>query len=231
MKVSSNLAAIETTGISQRVAANNLANMRSDGFKRGITVQGSASSVSVRSDTGQGALIVAGNGFSVAVNGQGYLPLKLSNGETSYSRGASLAVSKNGTLTDRAGNAVVPGIQLPTSVNAVSVDNTGVVSATDLSGQRKDYGQLQLAVFANPGALAKVGNGMLLATKGSGSALLNAPGNGVAGSLLFGASEQSNVAPASDMVTMMINQVTMAYNVKAIQVQEQMSQVGLSIKA
>ncbi|MDX8410225.1 MAG: flagellar hook basal-body protein [Mariprofundales bacterium] len=231
MKVSSNLAAMKSTGVSQRAAANNLANMRSDGFKRSATVQSSANSVSVRSDTSQGALVVQGNGFSVAVNGHGYLPLKLSNGETGYSRGASLSVSKDGALTDSAGNSVVPGIQLPTSVKAVSVDSTGVVSATDLSGQRKNYGQLQLAVFSNPSALQQVGNGMLLSSRESGSALLNAPGNGVAGSLLFGASEQSNVAPASDMVTMMINQATMAYNVKAIQVQEQMSQVGLSIKA
>lgn len=231
MKITSNLSAIQNAGASQSVAANNVANVNSDAFKSRAMTQYGLQNLVARTDGGQGSLVFRGTELSVAVNGRGYLPVQLPNGETGYSRSVALSVDKKGSLTDNKGNPVLPNINLPVPVSGVSVDSQGMVSALDASGQRQDVGQLQLAVFPNPEGLQQAGDGVQLASQASGEPMLNTPGNGEAGSLAFGATEQSNVNPGNEMVTMIVNQTTMAYNVKAMQVQEQMFQSTLNIKA
>jgi len=229
MLINANLRTLYNIGRAQNVSADNLANIDSTGFKSSTAVQGT-DSVSIRPDMQQGGLNFIGNGVNVAINGQGYIPLKLVNGETGYTRNGNFMIDKSGQLTDQAGNPVQPGIRLPADTSAVNIAADGVVTATSGSGQQAAAGQISLATFPNPGALTKSGDGILTESNGSGSAVLNTPGNAGAGSLVFGSLEMSNVDPAYEFVNMIVNRNTFQYNVKAIQVQDDMFNSTLSIK-
>lgn len=70
----------------------------------------------------------------------------------------------------------------------------------------------------------------MLESGASGIPVTNAPGTAGAGDLALGGQERSNTNLSDNFVTMIINQSTFAYNVKAIAIQNEMDRALLSMK-
>lgn len=228
MNFSASIGALLRIGRSQAVTANNVANAETPGFKASTTTY-SNSGVSIAANTAQGPISVQGNALDVAVDGPGYLVVGTAQGPA-YTRSGVMTVNAGGLLSDTNGNPFQPPVSVPAGARAVSIASNGTVSA-DVGGKIRNLGQLQLASFNAPGQLRAIGGNLMQASAGSGPAVLNTPGAGGAGTLSMGALEMSNTDLSRNMVTMILDSNAFAYNVKAIKVQEEMSQVALDIKA
>ena len=228
MNFNASIGALLRLGRSQNVTANNMANVATPGFKESRT-NFSDTGVSIGANTSQGGIAVQGKALDVAVNGTGYLVVSTPQGPA-YTRSGVMTANAGGLLSDAGGHPFAPPVSVPANARAVSVGSNGTVTA-DVGGQSQSLGQLQLASFAAPGQLRNIGGNLLQASAGSGPAVTNAPGAGGTGSLAMGALEMSNTDVSRNMVTMILDANAFAYNVKAIKVQEQMSQSMLDIKA
>jgi len=116
------------------VTANNIANLGTAGYKRGIATIGSGVSqipeVFLRRDTSQGAIAPTGNPNDVAINGPGYFEVALAGGGVAYTRNGQFGLSANASMVDMNGNPVLGPIQTDPAGGPVSVSKDGVVSQT-----------------------------------------------------------------------------------------------------
>jgi len=224
----SSVNALRNIGISQRVAANNVANVGTSGFKESKTVQGTQSAT-VAVNQQQGGLVITNNALDFAINGNGYIAVSTPEG-TAYSRSGTLSIDKHGFLADSHGNPIDPPITVPAGASSISIQSDGVINA-DVNGKTASIGQLSITTFPNQGGLRQIGDNLLQESLASGQPLTNVPDAGGAGRLVMGGVERSNVNLADNFVTMIINQNTFAYDAKAIAVGNEMDRVLLSIKA
>jgi flagellar basal-body rod protein FlgG len=233
--------------------SNNLANVGTNGFKRGHVVfedliyqnlrqSGAASSDSTQLPTGlqvglgvrpvatsriftQGNLQQTSNNLDLAIKGQGFLQVQTPDGTTAYTRDGSLQVDANGQLVTNAGYTVQPGISIPANAQSVTIANDGTVSVA-LPGQATptSVGQLTLASFVNPAGLEPRGGNLWGETAASGTPNAGAPGSNGLGSLQQGYVETSNVNVVEELVQMIATQRAYELNSKAIQTSDQMLQ-------
>ena len=235
------------------VISNNLANVNTDGFKKGravfqdllyqnvqqvgaATTQNTQAPSGVELGTGvslvatekvytQGNINQTGNGFDLAINGSGFFQVLMPDGSLAYTRDGSFQVSNTGQLVTASGYPVQPAITIPQGAQSVSIGRDGTVQA-QLSGQSapSTVGTVQLANFVNPAGLQPNGDNLLLASASSGTAQTGTPGVSGLGTLQQGAVEASNVNVVEEMVDMIETQRAYEMNTKAIQTNDQMLQ-------
>ena len=235
------------------VIANNLANVGTNGFKRGDVVfqdlmyqnlrsAGAASSEQTQLPTGlqvglgvqvaastrnfsQGSLQQTGANLDVAIQGKGFFQIQLPDGTTGYTRDGSFQVDANGQLVTSAGNPVQPGITIPANALGVTIADDGTVQVK-IAGQTapQSLGQLQLASFVNPAGLDALGGNLYAETAASGTPNSGAPASDGLGSLKQGHVEGSNVNVVEELVSMIATQRAYELNSKAIQTSDQMLQ-------
>ncbi len=233
--------------------SNNLANVGTNGFKRGGVVfedlmyqnlrpAGSATSDQSQLPTGlqvglgvrvaassrnfsQGSLQQTGGSLDVAIKGQGFFQIQMPDGTTGYTRDGAFQVDANGALVNSAGYAVQPGITVPPNALQVTVGADGTVNAT-VSGQvaPQALGQLQLVSFINPAGLESRGGNLFAETAASGAPNAGAPNSAGLGALQQGFVEGSNVNVVEELVSMIATQRAYELNSKAIQTSDQMLQ-------
>lgn len=231
--------------------SNNLANVATNGYKRGGVVfedlmydslrsAGAASSDQTQLPTGlqvglgtrvsastrnfsQGNLQQTGNNLDLAVKGQGFFQIQLPDGSTGYSRDGAFQLDAAGQVVTANGHVLEPGITVPVNAQSVTVAADGTVTVT-LPGQTapQSLGQLQLASFINPGGLEARGQNLYAETAASGAPSVGAPGADGRGSLLQGYVEGSNVNVVEELVAMIATQRAYELNSKAIQTTDQM---------
>jgi flagellar basal-body rod protein FlgG len=228
--------------------SHNLANVGTNGFKRGHVVfedliyqnlrqAGAASSDNTQLPTGlqvglgvrpvatsriftQGNLQQTSNNLDIAIKGQGFLQIQQPDGTTAYTRDGSLQVDATGQLVTNAGYLVQPGITVPANAQSVTIAPDGTVSVA-LPGQAtaQSIGQITIASFVNPAGLDPKGQNLWGETAASG-----APGSNGLGSLQQGYVETSNVNVVEELVAMIQTQRAYELNSKAIQTSDQMLQ-------
>jgi flagellar basal-body rod protein FlgG len=233
--------------------SNNLANVSTNGFKRGGVVfedlmyqtlrqAGAASSEQSQLPTGlqvglgvrvaagtrnfsQGTLQQTTGQLDVAIKGQGFLQIQLPDGTTGYTRDGSMQVDANGQLVTNAGYIVQPGITIPATAQSVTIALDGTISA-QVAGQAaaQTVGQLQLASFINAAGLESRGQNLFAETAASGTPNVGAPGSNGLGTLQQGFVEGSNVNVVEELVSMIATQRAYELNSKAIQTSDQMLQ-------
>jgi len=233
------------------VTANNIANVSTNGFKKGraefadlmyqqIRPGGAATGagtmaptpteiglgtrlVSTSRENGQGELHTTGNPLDVAIEGHGYLPVTMPNGETAYTRNGALHLSSEGRLVTSDGYTVGGDITVPPEAESVTIGTDGTVSAK-IPGdtQVTTLGQIQLATFANPGGLSSEGGTLFKETSASGSAVLGNPGEGGAGALRQGMLEVSNVNVVEEMIDLISGQRAYEINSRVIKAADEM---------
>jgi flagellar basal-body rod protein FlgG len=235
------------------VTANNLANVNTNGFKKGRAVfedllyqnvrqVGAATSADTQLPSGlslgtgvrvvatektytQGNMAQTGNSLDVAVNGRGFFQVLLPDGTLGYTRDGAFQMNAQGELVTSSGYQVQPTISVPDGAQSVTIGADGVVSA-QLSGQSAptQIGTLQLVDFVNPAGLQPRGENLLVESAASGPAQQGTPGLNGLGLIQQGSLESSNVNVVEELVNMIETQRAYEMNSKAIATTDQMLQ-------
>ena len=235
------------------VTANNLANVATNGFKKGRAIfedllyqnvkqVGGATSQDTQSPSGlslgtgvrvvateksytQGSLLQTQNALDVAVQGRGFFAIQLPDGTTGYTRDGAFQTNAQGELVTSSGYRVQPGITIPANAQSVSIGNDGTVSVR-AAGQSAptQVGTLQLTDFVNPAGLEARGENLMMESASSGPAQTGTPGLNGLGSVSQGSLESSNVNVVEELVNMIETQRAYEMNSKAISTTDQMLQ-------
>jgi flagellar basal-body rod protein FlgF len=198
------------------VAANNMANANTTGFKAERVVFSSylhSDPAAATGDTNflidqgsyvdarQGALSQTGNLLDVALKGDGWFGYETPQGQRAYGRDGSLAVDAQGNLVTLTGARVLDiggnPIALPPDVGAdLAISRSGVISSLNngVIGQIGVFGLPDLQVYE------RIGNGMFVPPDVEG---IRPPVPDTVTEVIQGAIEGSNIQPVVEMTRMM----------------------------
>jgi flagellar basal-body rod protein FlgG len=220
--VSNDLANLSTDGYkSERVAFSDLLYNTVDLAGTDTTTgAGAKSEVVGRSET-EGSIVTTGDPLDIAIEGDGYLQVRRSDGQPALTRDGALSVGADGSLSTSTGERLEPPIKLPAGVKAqeVSIAADGTVTA-----QGKKLGQIKLVTVTSPEHLLSEGSSLLAASKASG------PVHAADGLIRQGALEQSNVDIGRDMATMVSTERSYQLASTAIQTESQMMSIANELR-
>jgi flagellar basal-body rod protein FlgG len=224
--VSADLANVDTTGYkSARVAFRDLVYDSAQGFgaAKGVDIGAGSAVTSIGRSSAQGAMQNTGRSLDVALNGQGYLQVKLSDGSKALTRDGNLQVTADGRLALHTGQLVEPAVKVPQGANpdAVTIRADGTVS---LDG--KTLGQIKIVDVPAPAALKGGPDNTYVATTGSGAIRAAAKST----TLTQGSLESSNVDEAQAMTDMIEAQRAFQLASKAITTQDQILEIANQVK-
>ena len=235
------------------VISHNLANVSTNGFKRGQAVfedliyqnlrqVGANSSEQTQLPTGlqlglgvrtvatsrsfsQGNLQQTSNNLDMAINGAGFFQVQQPDGTLGYTRDGSFQVNAQGQMVTSGGYLLAGGITIPADARSLTISNSGQVSVLQGANTTPTVvGQIELATFVNPVGLEPRGQNLYTETASSGAPTTGAPGSTGLGSVLQGYVESSNVNVVQELVNMIQTQRAYEMNSKAIQTSDQMLQ-------
>ncbi|MFY7905749.1 MAG: flagellar basal-body rod protein FlgG [Burkholderiaceae bacterium] len=235
------------------VISHNLANVSTNGFKRGQAVfedliyqnlrqVGANSSEQSQLPTGlqlglgvrtvatsrsfsQGNLQQTSNNLDLAINGAGFFQVQMPDGTLGYTRDGAFQVNAQGQMVTSGGYLLAGGITIPADARSLTINSTGQVSVVQGTNTAPTVvGQLELATFVNPVGLEPRGQNLFTETAASGAPTTGTPGSVGLGSVLQGYVESSNVNVVQELVNMIQTQRAYEMNSKAIQTSDQMLQ-------
>jgi flagellar basal-body rod protein FlgG len=175
----------------------------------------------------QGDLSATGNPLDLTIAGQGFFQVQMPTGETAYSRAGTFHMDAQGNVVTADGNPIEPSITIPQGATSITIGSDGTVSVT-LAGQQaaQQVGNVQLALFANPGGLNSVGKNLFLATTASGDPILGTPGGSEGlGEIQQGYLEQSNVSVVDEFIQMIVAQRSYEANSRVVRAADEMFQL------
>ena len=235
-----------------QVISNNIANMRTTGYKRqraefqdllyehvsrvgtqtssqgnmlpaGIELGSGVKTVGTPRLMTQGSLVQTGKDYDIAIRGEGFFKILMPDGRTTYSRDGSFELDAQGRLVTAAGNVLQPGITIPQNATSVSINTQGQVSATiPGSTTPTQVGQIELAIFVNKAGLQGIGDNLYLETPASGAPQNGTPTSDGFGNLQQGNLEQANVEAVSEISDLIAAQRAYEMNAKVISAADQM---------
>ena len=241
------------------VIANNLANVNTAGFKQqraefqdlmyqtvrgaGLSADG-APTATENLQIGMGAKIAAtasnfkdgsleetGNPLNMAITGNGFFKLKGADGNPVYTRDGTFKLNGDGKIVNSSGLFLDTDVQVPEGATAISVSETGEVSAIKPGETNSSsLGKIQLTAFPNPGGMMRLGNSLFGATDGSGAPVEGAPNANGMGQLSSSRIEGSNVEVVEEMTRMITAQRAYEINSKAIQTADDMLGIVNNLK-
>ena len=237
-----------------QVISNNIANMRTTGYKRqraefqdllyehvrrvgtqtsdqgnilpaGIELGAGVKTVGTPRLMTQGTLVQTGKDYDIAIRGEGFFQITLPDGRTAYTRDGSFELDAQGRIVTAQGNVVAPGLTIPQNTTQVTINAQGQVSAT-IPGNTTPtvIGQIQLAMFVNKAGLQGIGDDLYLETPASGAPQVGNPNTDGYGNLQQGNLEQSNVEAVSEISDLIAAQRAYEMNAKVITATDQMLQ-------
>lgn len=112
----------------------------------------------------------------------------------------------------------------------LSVSKNGMIQGRYSNGQTLDLGQVVIASFSNNNGLMALGGNAWAQTLDSGQPSINPPGVGVAGTVVSGSVENSNVDLTQAMVDMIAQQRAYQANSQSIKTQDQILQTIVNLK-
>ncbi|MEE8451489.1 MAG: flagellar hook-basal body complex protein [Thermoguttaceae bacterium] len=171
----------------------------------GIAVGTGIRVAGVRTDFTQGALQETDVVLDLAICGRGFFQVvEPSDGSIRYTRAGNLARNANGDLvmgSAAIGRFIEPAISIPPDATAIVISADGRVAVLQPGSQTMTaVGQIELAMFANPQGLIKVGENLYGETDASGAPTTGTPGQEGLGSLQQGCLEASNVDPEEELL-------------------------------
>jgi len=233
--------------------ANNIANVSTAGFKKaraefedllyqtikepgartgensvsptGVQIGMGVKTSGVQKSFEQGSTKITKNPFDIEIQGQGFFPMQLPNGQVAYSRNGAFKKGPSGQLTNQNGLKLQPEIGIPANASGVEISPDGKISIiTGFNTAPQSVGQIQLVNFVNPAGLKSIGGNLFLPTPASGSPQQGTPGQNGLGVVSQGQLEMSNVNIVDEMVNMITAQRGYETNSKVIQASDQMLQ-------
>lgn len=229
------LSGLQSALFRQEVTANNIANAVTPGFQAQradqVDLTGGGSRISAVQTLGNPAPFeVSGNPFDLAVDGEGFFPVRTGDGGAAYTRAGAFRVDANRNLVTSNGEVVEPPVRIPQDATAVQFASTGQVNVVLANGTVQQVGRLQLARFPNPGGLTRRGDSLLEANGASGPAELGDPGQGAFGRIVSGALGGSNVDLAEELVGTRVNALLFRANLRVIRAQDDMLGEALDLR-
>jgi flagellar basal-body rod protein FlgG len=235
-----------------QVISNNIANMRTTGYKRqraefqdllyehvsrigtqtstqgnilpvGIDLGGGVKTVGTPRLMSQGTMVSTGNDLDVAIRGEGFFKIQMPDGTYAYTRDGSFQMDAQGRIVTPKGNVVQPGITVPQNTTAITINSQGQVSAT-VSGTTTPtvLGQLTLTRFVNKAGLQPTGDNLFVETPASGTPQDGTAGTDGMGDLLQSNLEQANVEAVTEISDLIAAQRAYEMNAKVITAADQM---------
>ncbi len=235
-----------------QVISNNIANMRTTGYKRqraefqdllyehvsrvgsqtssqgnmlpaGIELGSGVKTVGTPRIMTQGGLSASGKDYDIAIRGEGFFKIALPDGRTAYTRDGSFELDAQGRLVTAAGNLVKPNITIPQNATSVNINGQGVVQVT-VPGTTvpTQVGQLELSIFINKAGLQGMGDNLYLETPASGTPQNGTPATDGFGNVMQGNLEQANVEAVSEISDLIAAQRAYEMNAKVITAADQM---------
>jgi flagellar basal-body rod protein FlgG len=229
-----------------QVISNNIANMRTTGYKRqraefqdllyehvnrvgtqtssqgnilpaGIELGSGVKTVGTPRLMTQGALSQTGKDYDIAIRGEGFFKIQTPDGRTAYTRDGSFELDAQGRMVTAAGNILQPGITIPQNATSVAINAQGQVSATIPGSTTPNVvGQIELALFVNKAGLQGIGDNLYLETPASGAPQNGNPASDGFGNLQQGNLEQANVEAVSEISDLIAAQRAYEMNAKVI---------------
>ena len=256
---------IASTGMSAQernveVISNNIANMRTTGFKRqraefqdllyqsyrraGSTTsdQGSLVPVGIEIGSGvktagtprvmsQGSVVATEKELDVAVRGEGFFPVQLPDGRTGYTRDGTFERDNTGLLVNVDGDQIEPGSTIPDTANSISIGADGTVEAfLGTDTTPTQLGQIQLARFVNKGGMESIGSNLFVETAASGPAQLGTPNADGMGDLMQGYLEMANVNAVTEISDLIAAQRAYEMNARVISGADEMLQATSQLR-
>ncbi len=234
------------------VISNNIANMTTTGFKRqrvefqdlmyqDILKPGATSSdnntvvpsgiqlglgvkpVATIRQHESGTIQLTENPLDLAINGEGYFQVELPTGETAYTRAGSFGLNGDGEIVTQQGYRVLPAITVPSNATQIEINESGQV-LVKIPGQTnfQNVGQIEVAVFPNPGGLDAIGNTMFMESESSGNVTTGIAGTENFGKIQQSAIEQSNVNVVEEITRLITAQRSYEMNSNVISTTDEM---------
>jgi flagellar basal-body rod protein FlgG len=149
--------------LSVQVISNNIANLRTTGFKKqtaefqdliyqhiarvgaqaslqgtilpvGIDIGGGVKTVGTPRSMTQGTLSQTGNDLDLAITGEGFFKILMPDGTFQYTRDGTFQMDNTGRIVNAQGNPVQPTITIPQNATGLTINQQGQVSV-QLPGQ------------------------------------------------------------------------------------------------
>ncbi len=128
--------------------------------------------------------------------------------------------------TQFSGVSAVAGIELDGhgfgNLTDLSISDDGTITGVFDNGDRINLAKIALADFTNLEGLERAGDGLVMETQASGTALIDNPQTGARGGLVSGALEQSNVDLSTELVTLIAYQRAFQANSKTVTTADEM---------
>jgi flagellar basal-body rod protein FlgG len=225
--VSNDLANVDTTGYkSARVAFRDLVYDSAQGYgaAKSVDIGAGSAATSIGRSSAQGDLQQTGRSLDVALNGPGFIQVKLASGKPALTRDGNLEVAPDGKLRlSNGGQLIDPAITIPQGADdsKITIGSDGKVSY-----QGKALGQLKLVDVPAESGLQGSDDNTFVTTKASGAT--RAANRSTI--LTQGTLEASNVDEATAMTDMIEAQRAYQMASKAIQTQDQMMEIANQVK-
>jgi len=234
------------------VISNNVANMRTTGFKRqtihfqdllyehqrragsptsdqntqvpaGIFIGSGAKVVATPRIMSQGNVSQTERTYDMAIRGEGFFRVQLPDGRIAFTRDGGFETDSQGRITTKEGYLVDPGITVPQNATSVAIAQDGQVTAIVPGNTTpQTLGQITMSRFINKVGLESMGDNLFLETPGSGPAVDGTPNTEGFGNLQQGYLEESNVNAVTEIASMIQAQRAYELNSKIISGADQM---------
>lgn len=235
-----------------QVISNNIANMRTTGYKRqraefqdllyehvsrigtqtstqgnilpvGIDLGGGVKTVGTPRVMTQGTISPTGKDLDVAIRGDGFFKILTPDGTFAYTRDGSFEMDAQGRIVTPKGNVVQPGLTIPTNATSVTINAQGQVSVTVPGSTTPNVlGQLTMTRFVNKAGLQPIGDNLFTETPASGTPQDGTPNTDGYGDLQQGNLEQANVEAVTEISDLIAAQRAYEMNAKVITATDQM---------
>jgi flagellar basal-body rod protein FlgG len=189
------------------------------GVQLGLGVRPSAISVQLA----QGSLSQTNGDLDLAIDGSGYLEVRLPSGQSGYTRDGALKRSADGVIVNSEGFPVAPEITIPEDARSITINAEGEVFAFfQDTAEAQQLGQIDLVGFTNPKGLEAIGGNLFVETEASGPANVTTAGQDGLGTLRQGYLEDSSVDPVREITELIEAQRGYELNAKVITAADQM---------
>ena len=205
-----------------QVISNNIANLRTTGFKKqrasfqdliydhvrrvgaqasdqgtmlpvGVDIGGGVKTVGTPRLMSQGTLSPTGNDLDIAIRGEGFFKIQVPDGTYAYTRDGSFMMDAQGRVVTAQGNPVQPTITIPQNSSQITINAQGQLTViVPGSTTPTQVGQIGLTRFINKAGLNPIGDNLFTDTPASGT-----PQDGVANTDGFGDMQQGNLEQAN----------------------------------
>lgn len=222
--VANDLANTSTTAYkSNRVAFRDLLYQAPGrGVADGIKLGTGSAAASIGRNMTAGTIQQTDRALDVALQGPGFIQVKLADGTKAMTRDGNLSIRSDGRMALSSGELLEPPIKLPANINEsdVTIGSDGTITAGG-----KTVGVIKLVEVRSPGQLLPASNNTFTASDDSGPATTAKRTALVPSSL-----EGSNTDTASAMVAMIESQRAFQLASRAVKIQDQAWEIANQLK-